>query len=123
VALRGGKSFGRALRNFGADPKARFIYTVNTRNLDGARRVAQIWADHGGKLSFSIFSPTSLYRWKLKNETANDDDYFRNSSKDDHLAPSPEMLLQIRETLDDISEAFPETVISSPAYRCRRIRC
>jgi hypothetical protein len=116
VALRGGKSFGRALRNFGADPRARFVYTVNARNLHGAWQVAQICADHGAKLSFSIFSPTSLYRWKLENETANDEDYFRNSSKDDHLAPSPEMLLQIRETLDDISESFPETVIYSPAY-------
>jgi hypothetical protein len=116
VALRGGKSFGRALRNFGSDPRARFVYTVNARNRHGARRVAQICADHGTKLSFSIFSPTSLYRWKLENETANDADYFRSSSKEDHLAPSPEGLLQIRKTLDEVSEAFPETVIYSRAY-------
>lgn len=116
VALRGGKSFGRALRNFAADPRARFVYTVNARNLPGARHVAKICADHGAKLSFSIFSPTSLYRWKLENGTTNDADYFRTSSKDDHLAPSPEILLKIRNVLDEIAEVFPETVIYSRAY-------
>jgi hypothetical protein len=116
VALRGGNSFGRALRNFASDPRARFVYTVNARNLQGAREVAQICADQGAKLSFSIFSPTSLYRWKLEHATENDADYFRSSSKTDHLAPSPEMLLRIRETLDEISETLPETVIYSRAY-------
>jgi hypothetical protein len=116
VSLRGGKSFGRALRNFASDPRARFVFTVNARNLHGARRVAEICADQGARLSFSIFSPTSLYRWKLENGAGNDADYFRSSSQDDHLAPSPEMLLEIRDVLDEIVEAFPETMIYSRAY-------
>ncbi|HEX3993538.1 MAG TPA: hypothetical protein VHX39_20400, partial [Acetobacteraceae bacterium] len=62
------------------------------------------------------FSPTNLYRWKLQNGTANDANYFRNSSKDDHLAPGPEFLLEIRNVLDEIVDLFPETVIYNRAY-------
>jgi MoaA/NifB/PqqE/SkfB family radical SAM enzyme len=115
--LRGGKqSFHKAFRNFGADPRARFIYTVNSRNLPGARRVAAICADLGASLSFSLFSPTELYRSKLNLGTAQDRLYFRSSSPEDHLAFSEQGLLDVRQALDEIIATFPRTVIYTHAY-------
>ena len=116
AGLRGGNSFHRAFENFGADPRVRFVYTVNSRNIQGAREVAAICAARGARLTFSLFSPTELYDWKLKNGAARDNEYFRSSTPDDNLAFSPEGLLETRRVLDEVIDAFPRTVIYTHAY-------
>jgi MoaA/NifB/PqqE/SkfB family radical SAM enzyme len=114
--LRGGDSFERALRNFADDPRARFAYTVNAQNIASARRVAEICAAHGAKLTFSLFSPTTLYNWKLANATPNDDEYFRISAPGENLALSAEQLIEIRGVLDSLVETYPDTLIYTKAY-------
>jgi hypothetical protein len=114
--LRGANSFQRAFDNFAADPRVRFVYTVNSRNIQGAREVAAICAALGAPLTFSLFSPTELYNWKLKHGVIRDNAYFRSSSPDDHLAFSPEGLLEARRVLDELIDAFPRTLIYTHAY-------
>lgn len=114
--LRGGASFARAFRLFGADPRARFIYTVNARNIDSTWTVAEHCARHGALLSFSLFSPTEQYKAKLAAGRANDKAYFRISQPGDQLAPSREQLAHIRATLDAVAARHPGTVLYRPAY-------
>jgi hypothetical protein len=114
--LRGGDSFERALRNFAGDPRARFAYTVNAQNLASAARVAEICAAHGAKLTFSLFSPTTLYNWKLANAVPNDDAYFRISTAAQSLALGTSQLLEIRATLDSLIDTFGDTLIYTKAY-------
>jgi hypothetical protein len=114
--LRGGDSFARALRNFATDPRARFIYTVNARNLPGTRRVAEICRDAGAKLSFSLFSPTTLYRWKLEQGATNDADYFRTSTPADNLRLDAAALHGVQRELDALIDDFPGTLIYTKAY-------
>jgi hypothetical protein len=115
-ALRGGASFARAFRLFGHDPRARFIYTVNARNVASTWTVAEHCARHGALLSFSLFSPTERYKAKLADGRGNDAAYFRISQPGDHLAPSPAQLAHIRDTLDAVAARHPQTVLYRPAY-------
>ena len=114
--LRGGASFARAFRLFGSDPRARFIYTVNARNIESTWTVAEHCARAGALLSFSIFSPTEQYKSKLVAGAGNDTAYFRISTPGDQLAPSANDLVHIRATLDAIAARYPATVVYSAAY-------
>jgi hypothetical protein len=114
--LRGGNSFHRAFRNFATDSRVRFVYTVNSRNIQGAKEIAAICAEFGAPLTFSLYSPTELYNWKLKHGAEHDNRYFRTSSPVDHLAFSQQGLLEARKVLDDVIETFPATVIYTRAY-------
>lgn len=115
-ALRGGASFARAFRLFGSDPRVRFIYTVNARNIESTWTVAQHCAEQGAMLSFSLFSPTEQYKAKLAANSVNDKAYFRISQPGDHLAPGPAQLAHIRATLDAVAARYPDTVLYRPAY-------
>ncbi len=114
--LRGGDSFARAFRLFGADPRARFILTVNAHSVESAWSVAERCAGVGALLSFSIFSPTEQYRAKLDAAAANDGAYFRISSPETNLAPGPDDLRHIRATLDAIRRRHAATVVYTAAY-------
>lgn len=115
-ALRGGDSFDKAFRLFGADRRARFIFTVNATNAESTWGVAERCAREGARLSFSLFSPTEQYRTKLEAAAGNDDAYFRISTPDHHLVPGPAALADIRATLAEVAARHPATVIYSGAY-------
>jgi hypothetical protein len=115
-ALRGGTSFSRAFRLYSDDPRARFIFTVNARNVMSAWSIAERCASAGRMLSFSIFSPTEQYRAKLASRAPNDGAYFRISSPEASLAPTPDDLREIAVTLDAIAMRYPDTVVYTPAY-------
>ncbi|HEX2113969.1 MAG TPA: hypothetical protein VHM01_06150 [Alphaproteobacteria bacterium] len=114
--LRGGDSFERALRNFAGDPRARFVYTVNAQNIGNARRAAELCAELGARLTFSLFSPTTLYRWKIAQAAPNDDAYFRISGPQQNLALDAAHLDEIRALLDRLIDEFPDTLIYTKAY-------
>ena len=116
AALRGGDSYEKAFRLHGGSPRARFIMTVNARNVDAAWGVAERCAAAGSPLSFSIFSPTVQYRAQLAAGRGSDGAHFRVSAPDAHLIPSPDDLLHIRRTLDAVAARHPGTVVYRPAY-------
>ena len=113
--LRGGDSFEKAFRLHGGAARARFVMTVNARNVHGAWAVAERCAAAGSRLSFSIFSPTVQYRAQLA-AGLGADDYFRVSTPEAHLIPGPEDLAHIRRTLDAVAARHTATVLYSPAY-------
>lgn len=115
-SLRGANSFAKAFRLFGDDPRARFIFTANARNIESAWTIAERCAREGALLSFSIFSPTELYRAKLGVGAGNDGDYFRISRPEDNLVPGPVDLARIHATLDAVADRYPRTVVYSRAY-------
>jgi hypothetical protein len=114
--LRGGASFAKAFRLFGGDPRARFIYTVNAKNIESTWAVAEHCARQGAVLSFSLFSPTEQYKSKLADGSGNDTAYFRISQPGDQLAPNAVQLAHIRATLDAVAARHPGTVLYRPAY-------
>lgn len=109
--LRGGKTFWKAIRNFGKDPRAFFVYTVSSENIDQIREVAEAMRDTGAKLTFNMYSPTTRYLSKLEDNSDNDNLFFRTSSQEDNLCFSPEDLIHCRETITQIIDDFPETVV------------
>jgi hypothetical protein len=114
--LRGGDNFNRAFRLFGEDRRARFIFTVNALNVEAAWALAERCARTGALLSFSIFSPTEQYRAKLEGAAANDNAYFRISSKEANLTAGADDLRHIRATLEAVTTRYPTTVVYTLAY-------
>jgi len=114
--LRGGSVFNRSLRNYMGDERAVFIYTVNHQNIKSIPRVTAICHDHGVRLSFSHFSITDQYQYKLQHGTDNDDRFFRFSSQDDNLRMTDNDHLRTRDLLEKVIEEYPETVVYSRHY-------
>ncbi len=56
--LRGGGTFWKALRNYANDPRAHFVYTINSQNMGQIREVARIMKGEGAQMTFNMYSPT-----------------------------------------------------------------
>ena len=114
--LRGGRSFHKAIRNYAGDPRAILLYTLTKTNLGDARRLAEIGRDNGLPVTFNMYSPTHTYLRKLTEGEGNDRQFFRISNPDSNLLWDDDSLARVRRTLDDLIDAFPETVVYSKAY-------
>lgn len=114
--LRGGGTFWKALRNYAEDPRAVFVYTINSQNIDQIREVALIMRAQGAKMTFNMYSPTESYLTKLQNGSANDKAFFRFSSEADNLAFTAEDLKKCRSVVDEIIEEFSDTVIYPKSF-------
>jgi hypothetical protein len=114
--LRGGGTFWKALKNYARDPRAMFVYTINSQNIHQIREVAEIMRDQGAKLTFNMYSPTESYLTKLQNGSVNDKEFFRFSSETDNLAFTATDLLTCRHVVDEIIEDFPETVVYPKSF-------
>lgn len=115
-AFRGGGVFWKALKTHRGDRRARALFMVHAKNIGQIAEVARIVSDHGIRLSFNYFSPTTSYLEKLAAEARNDDEFFRISSKADNFLLTPEALKRARDTIDDVIELYPETVFHSHAF-------
>ncbi len=114
--LRGASVFRKAIATYAGDPRAIILYTLSPWNLDGVRTVAEMCRDSGLPLTFNMYSPTFSYLDKLKRGASNDDLYFRVSRTDETPCFSDEDLDRTRGLVEDLMEAFPETVVYSSAY-------
>lgn len=114
--LRGGGTFWKAIRNYRADERAVFVYTINPHNLHEIRDVAKIMQAEGCKLTFNMYSPTESYLSKIDSESANDKAFFRFSTQKDNLMFSPESLKACRGIVGEVIEDFPATVVYPEAY-------
>jgi hypothetical protein len=56
----------RQIENYQGDPRAVFVYTFTHDNIDQAREVAGILAEHGCKLTFNMFSAPVGYEGQLR---------------------------------------------------------
>lgn len=109
--LRGGGTFWKALRNYKNDPRAMFVYTVNSQNIDQIREVAQIMQSEGVKLTFNMYSPTASYLSKITGGAENDNSFFRFSNKQDNLAFSSQDLARCRSVIDEVTADFKNTIV------------
>ncbi len=114
--MRGGSVFHRALRNYRNDERAVFIFTINHQNIDAIPEVTAICRDHGVRLSFSHFSSTEQYQQKLSRGVANDSRFFRFSCESDNLRLTDDDRRRVRESLEQMIDTYPETVIYSHYY-------
>lgn len=114
--LRGGRSFHKAIRNYAGDPRAILLYTLTKTNLGDARRLAEIGRDNGLPVTFNMYSPTHTYLRKLTEGEGNDREFFRISNRENNLLWDDDSLAQVRRTMDDLIDDFPETVVYSKAY-------
>ncbi|GLK75867.1 hypothetical protein GCM10008171_11210 [Methylopila jiangsuensis] len=114
--LRGADVFTKALRNYRDDPRATFIFTLNSGNLESAPEFVRICADAGVRVSFSHFSPTLEYGRRLVETQAARNDYFRFSSTSDNLMLDGDGLTRAQELITAALDAHPETVVYSHAF-------
>ncbi|HVU22012.1 MAG TPA: hypothetical protein VHE09_14870 [Rhizomicrobium sp.] len=114
--LRGASVFRKAFKNYRGDPRALVYYTLSRWNLDGARTIAEMCRDNGLPLTFNLYSPTETYLSKLRDGQPNDEEFFRVSRPEDTPMFSDGDLKAARQTVLDLMEDFPETVLYSKAY-------
>ncbi len=84
----------RQVANYKDDPRAVFIYTFTRKNIQEAREVTEFLAEKGCRVSFNMFSAPVGYRGDLK-----------------HTRQS---LVQTRQIMLELLDAYPETVLFSP---------
>jgi hypothetical protein len=114
--LRGASVFRKAFKNYQGDPRALVYYTLSRWNLDSVRTIAEMCRDNGLPLTFNLYSPTSSYLHKLQGGQANDEAFFRVSRQGDTPMLSGEDLLQARNTVSELMDEFPDTILYSRAY-------
>ena len=83
----------RQIENYQGDPRAVFVYTFTHDNIDQAREVAGILAEHGCKLTFNMFSAPVGYEGQLR-----------------HTVSS---LNQTRKIMIELLEEYPASVLFS----------
>lgn len=119
--LRGKHAFKKALDNFANDERAIFIYTINRQNINEMREVAEVCAQRRAKLSFNHYSPTRWYGFSgadLQGDVLSRGKG-RFSSHDDQLAVREEDLQRIQDTILELLEKYPATIIYSRYYNER----
>lgn len=114
--LRGASVFRKAFKNYRGDPRALVYYTLSRWNLQSARTVAEMCRDNGLPLTFNLYSPTATFLSKLRDGHANDNAFFRVSSAGDTPMFTDADLACARQTVLDLMDEFPQTVLYSKPY-------
>lgn len=83
----------RQLKNYHEDPRAVFVYTFTPHNIEQAREVAVILADHGQQMTFNMFSAPVGYTGPLRHDG--------------------ESLSRTRAMMDRLLSEYPRTVLFS----------
>lgn len=83
----------RQLENYAGDPRAVFVYTFTRHNIDQAETVVRTLADHGGRVTFNMFSAPVGYQGDLRH--------------------TPHSLVETRRTMVDLLQRYPQTVLFS----------
>lgn len=117
---RGAPVFKRGVQNYAGESRAIFMYTINHQNIGFIKDLVKLCRENGNRISFNHYSPSRQYNAKL--QTAGADKLhdkrstFRFSTADNNLRLTPDDLHNIRDTLDDAIEQYPETVVYSHYY-------
>lgn len=119
VRLRGAPAYRKAFKNYEGDPRANMVFTLSAWNLDVARSVATLCRDHGILLTFNHYSPTHSFLKKLGAGVENDSQYFRLSSAGATPCLEGDSLRRARDTVDELMDDFPETIVYSRAINRR----
>ena len=88
-----GRMLVRQLENYAGDPRAVFVYTFTRHNIDQAETVVRTLADHGGRVTFNMFSAPVGYQGGLRH--------------------TPHSLAETRRTMVDLLQRYPQTVLFS----------
>jgi uncharacterized Fe-S cluster-containing radical SAM superfamily protein len=84
----------RQMENYRHDPRAVFVYTFSTVNIDEAREVTELLAANGQQITFNMFSAPVGYTG--------------------HLRHTAETLVRTRQVMTELLAEFPDTVLFSP---------
>ncbi len=84
----------RQIANYQGDPRAVFVYTFTPFNIDEAREVTSLLAANGQQITFNMFSAPVGYRGPLRHNR--------------------ESLGKTRETMSELLEEYPQSVLFSP---------
>jgi len=114
--MRGASVFRKALKNYAGDPRVIMLFTVSRWTIDQIPIVAKMCADHGLKLTFNLYSPTTKFLNRLTKNSPNDSQFFRVSSKDHSPIFDAETLERARIAMNDAIDMWPDTVVYSKAY-------
>jgi len=114
--LRGFDTTLRAIQNYANDPRAHFVYTINSVNINEIYKTAQRLHDAGQRLTFSYFSPTVKYLRKLADGTANDGSFFRFSQAERNLIMTVDDFRRARQAIVQVLSDFGETIVYSLDY-------
>lgn len=91
--FRGRACLDRQLESFRDDPRAVFVYTFTSRNIDQIDTEAKRIADVGSKLTFNMFSPPVGYKGEL--------------------TMGPEHFHRTRDKMMEMIDLYPESVLYS----------
>lgn len=114
--LRGGSVFRKALEIYKGDRRAIMLFTLSRKTIDHIPKMTQACRDHGLPLTFNIYSPTTSFLNKLRENRPHDRDFFRFSTHSDNPLLSAEDLNRIRHLISEQIDAYPETVIYDHHY-------
>jgi hypothetical protein len=114
--LRGANIFAKQVRNYGNDPRAVFVFTVTSQNVNSIPAMARLCADKGLRLSFNHYSPTSDYLNRLGDDQLDRSDYFRFSHSQDNLLLGPSDLARSRALIGEAMENHPQFILYDPYF-------
>jgi hypothetical protein len=109
--LRGADIFAKQVRNYGNDPRAIFVYTITSQNVNSIPEMARLCADKGLRLSFNHYSPTGDYLNRLSDEKIDRSDYFRFSDSQDNLLLGPSDLARSQALIGEAMENYPQFIL------------
>jgi len=93
--LRGKDTFAVSSKNYAGDPNVYYLYTITPRQLGKTEKIVQKIRDAGLKIHMQLLS---------------------NDEGVDGFSWTPEELEAIRKEMDDMLDAYPDTVVSSKYY-------
>ena len=93
--LRGKDTFAVSSKNYAGDPNVYYLYTITPRQLGKTEKIVRKIRDAGLKIHMQLLS---------------------NDEGVDGFSWTPEELEAIRQEMDDILDAYPDTVVSSKYY-------
>lgn len=115
-ALRVADVLHKALKNYSGDPRAVFVFTITALNIDDIVPMARLAHNHGVPLTFSYFSPTTLYNEKSSSSSANISEYFRMGHSQSTPTLSREDYDRAREQIVRAMQLYPQTIEYSLGY-------
>lgn len=115
-ALRVADVLRKALKNYSEDPRAVFVFTITALNMDDIVPMTRLARDHGVPLTFSYFSPTTLYNAKSASSATVTSEYFRMGNSDQTPVLTREDYAMAREKILEAMQLFPGTIEYSLAY-------
>lgn len=114
--LRGADIFTKQVRNYGSDPRAIFVFTITSQNVNSIPEMARLCADKGLRLSFNHYSPTTDYLTRLDDARLDRSDYFRFSHSQDNLLLSPNDLARSQALISEAMDNYPQSILYDPHF-------